>query len=203
MVSLQNWVKNFNLRLCGKATALTITLLLCVNSSHVQFGIDSPEEIQQEAHIRIVSKNLYNDGRQPVPYGVLDRQMVNIWLGIMNKNRWTILNLMTFLRFFTNCFQFYCDIVGCEPKRRTLLDMQPRIEWMRRSFWLFGFGIARLSRRPLSINHPNSSGHLQGELISMVVAKFYGYFELRKQKMSFWKRIFLSLVVFLTEWWFS
>lgn len=45
--------------------------------SHVQFGIDSPEEIQQEAHIRIVSKNLYNDGRQPVPYGVLDRQMVS------------------------------------------------------------------------------------------------------------------------------
>lgn len=44
--------------------------------SHVQFGIASPEEIQQEAHIRIVSKNLYNDGRQPVPYGVLDRQMV-------------------------------------------------------------------------------------------------------------------------------
>lgn len=46
--------------------------------SHVQFGIDSPEEIQQEAHIRIVSKNLYNDGRQPVPYGVLDRQMVDL-----------------------------------------------------------------------------------------------------------------------------
>lgn len=47
-----------------------------LHRSHVQFGIDSPEEIQQEAHIRIVSKNLYNDGRQPVPYGVLDRQMV-------------------------------------------------------------------------------------------------------------------------------
>lgn len=49
-----------------------------VHRSHVQFGISSPEEIQQEAHIRIVSKNLYNDGRQPVPYGVLDRQMVCI-----------------------------------------------------------------------------------------------------------------------------
>lgn len=44
--------------------------------SHVQFGMDSPEEIQQEAHIRVVSKNLYSDGRQPVAYGVLDRQMV-------------------------------------------------------------------------------------------------------------------------------
>lgn len=44
--------------------------------SHVQFGMDSPDEIQQEAHIRIVSKNLYGDGRQPASYGVLDRQMV-------------------------------------------------------------------------------------------------------------------------------
>lgn len=52
---------------------------LCIHvRSHVQFGIDSPDEIQQEAHIRIVSKNLYNDGRQPVPYGVLDRQMVRL-----------------------------------------------------------------------------------------------------------------------------
>lgn len=47
-------------------------------SSHVQFGLDSPDEIQQEAHIRVVSKNLYSDGRQPVPYGVLDRQMVKL-----------------------------------------------------------------------------------------------------------------------------
>lgn len=56
-----------------------ITLIICKFRSHVQFGINSPEEIQQEAHIRIVSKNLYNDGRQPVPYGVLDRQMVCIF----------------------------------------------------------------------------------------------------------------------------
>lgn len=48
-------------------------------SSHVQFGLDSPEQIQQEAHIRVVSKNLYSDGRQPVPYGVLDRQMVKLF----------------------------------------------------------------------------------------------------------------------------
>lgn len=38
--------------------------------------MDSPEEIQQEAHIRVISKNLYSDGRQPVQNGVLDRQMV-------------------------------------------------------------------------------------------------------------------------------
>ncbi|XP_036339416.1 DNA-directed RNA polymerase III subunit RPC1-like [Rhagoletis pomonella] len=43
--------------------------------SHVQFCISSPEEIQQESHLRIVSKNLYQGQRQPVPYGVLDKRM--------------------------------------------------------------------------------------------------------------------------------
>lgn len=47
-------------------------------SSHVQFGMACPEEIQQEAHIRVVSKNLYAQGREPVLYGVLDRRMVNL-----------------------------------------------------------------------------------------------------------------------------
>lgn len=41
----------------------------------MQFSISSPEEIQQESHLRIVSKNLYQAQRQPVPYGVLDRRM--------------------------------------------------------------------------------------------------------------------------------
>lgn len=45
-------------------------------SSHVQFGMASAEEIQQEAHIRVVSKNLYGQGREPVSFGVLDRRMV-------------------------------------------------------------------------------------------------------------------------------
>lgn len=48
----------------------------CFFSSHVQFGMASAEEIQQEAHIRVVSKNLYAQGREPVSYGVLDRRMV-------------------------------------------------------------------------------------------------------------------------------
>uniref|UniRef100_A0A1A9WT12 DNA-directed RNA polymerase subunit n=1 Tax=Glossina brevipalpis TaxID=37001 RepID=A0A1A9WT12_9MUSC len=43
--------------------------------SHVQFSVSSPEEIQQESHLRIVSKNLYQAQRKPVPYGVLDRRM--------------------------------------------------------------------------------------------------------------------------------
>ncbi|EEB15462.1 DNA-directed RNA polymerase III largest subunit, putative [Pediculus humanus corporis] len=45
--------------------------------SHVCFGVDSPEVIQQQAHIHVVGKNLYNQDapRTPVAYGVLDRQM--------------------------------------------------------------------------------------------------------------------------------
>ncbi|XP_055374770.1 DNA-directed RNA polymerase III subunit RPC1 [Condylostylus longicornis] len=43
--------------------------------SHVQFCIDSPQQIQQESVLRIVSKNLYGPNREPIPYGVLDRRM--------------------------------------------------------------------------------------------------------------------------------
>lgn len=45
--------------------------------SHVHFGMDSPEMMQQEAHIQIIAKNLYQDlNREPIPYGVLDKKMV-------------------------------------------------------------------------------------------------------------------------------
>ncbi|XP_059619730.1 DNA-directed RNA polymerase III subunit RPC1 [Phlebotomus argentipes] len=45
--------------------------------SKVRFCMNSPEMIQQESHIQVVSKNLYNQeqGRVPVAYGVLDRRM--------------------------------------------------------------------------------------------------------------------------------
>nr|CAD7197843.1 unnamed protein product [Timema douglasi] len=45
--------------------------------SHVCFGVDSPHQIQQQAHLHVVAKNLYNQDTQrtPVPYGVLDRRM--------------------------------------------------------------------------------------------------------------------------------
>ncbi|CAH1249658.1 POLR2A [Branchiostoma lanceolatum] len=45
--------------------------------SHVCFGMMSDEEMRQQSHIHVVSKNLYNqDSRQvPVPYGVLDNHM--------------------------------------------------------------------------------------------------------------------------------
>ncbi|KFB44003.1 hypothetical protein ZHAS_00011833 [Anopheles sinensis] len=45
--------------------------------SHVSFNIDSAQQIQQEAHLHVVAKNLYNQNaeRTPVAYGVLDRRM--------------------------------------------------------------------------------------------------------------------------------
>ncbi|XP_013420118.1 DNA-directed RNA polymerase III subunit RPC1 isoform X2 [Lingula anatina] len=45
--------------------------------SHVRFGLLSSEQMRQQAHIHVVSKNLYmQDGsRKPVPYGVLDHRM--------------------------------------------------------------------------------------------------------------------------------
>lgn len=39
--------------------------------------MNSPEEIQQEAHICVFSKNLYSRGREPILNGVLDRRMVS------------------------------------------------------------------------------------------------------------------------------
>lgn len=45
--------------------------------SHVNFGLFSPEQMHQYAHIHCVSKNLYNQdqSRTPVPFGVLDSHM--------------------------------------------------------------------------------------------------------------------------------
>lgn len=45
--------------------------------SHVTFNVDSGSDIQQAAHIRVITKNLYaQDGqRVPAAYGVLDRRM--------------------------------------------------------------------------------------------------------------------------------
>ncbi|XP_068736318.1 DNA-directed RNA polymerase III subunit RPC1-like isoform X2 [Montipora capricornis] len=52
--------------------------------SHVNFGLFSPEQMHQYAHIHCVSKNLYNQdsGRTPVPFGVLDSHM-----GTSSKDR--------------------------------------------------------------------------------------------------------------------
>ncbi|KAL1517105.1 hypothetical protein ABEB36_000913 [Hypothenemus hampei] len=45
--------------------------------SHLSFGVESSESMQQQSHIHVVAKNLYNQdiGRTPVPYGVLDKRL--------------------------------------------------------------------------------------------------------------------------------
>lgn len=46
--------------------------------SHICFGMKSPEEMRQQAHIQVVSKNLYSqdNNHAPLLYGVLDHRMV-------------------------------------------------------------------------------------------------------------------------------
>jgi DNA-directed RNA polymerase III subunit RPC1 len=46
--------------------------------SHVSFGVESAESMQQQSHIHVVAKNLYNQDvqRTPIPYGVLDKRLV-------------------------------------------------------------------------------------------------------------------------------
>ncbi|EFA01191.1 DNA-directed RNA polymerase III subunit RPC1 [Tribolium castaneum] len=45
--------------------------------SHISFGIESAESMQQQSHIHVVAKNLYNQDvqRTPIPYGVLDKRL--------------------------------------------------------------------------------------------------------------------------------
>lgn len=47
----------------------------------MSFGVESPQQIQQQAHIQVVAQNLYNRdaARTPVLYGMLDRRMVGKW----------------------------------------------------------------------------------------------------------------------------
>ena len=47
-------------------------------SAKVSFGMESSHQIQQQAHIQVVAKNLYNQDAQrtPIAYGMLDRRMV-------------------------------------------------------------------------------------------------------------------------------
>ncbi|KAK9891975.1 hypothetical protein WA026_017458 [Henosepilachna vigintioctopunctata] len=45
--------------------------------SHITFGVESPENMQQQSHLHVVQKNLYNEDSQrtPIPYGVLDKRL--------------------------------------------------------------------------------------------------------------------------------
>ncbi|KAJ3649772.1 hypothetical protein Zmor_021495 [Zophobas morio] len=45
--------------------------------SHISFGVESAESMQQQSHIHVVAKNLYNQDiqRTPIAYGVLDKRL--------------------------------------------------------------------------------------------------------------------------------
>lgn len=61
-------------------TVVNLSSMSLFFSSHISFGVESPESMQQQALINVVAKNLYNQDlqRTPVVYGVLDRRLVNI-----------------------------------------------------------------------------------------------------------------------------
>ena len=52
--------------------------VIFVYRSHICFGMKSAEQMRQQAHIQVVSKNLYSQDTKhtPLPYGVLDHRMV-------------------------------------------------------------------------------------------------------------------------------
>ena len=65
---------------CKVLLYTTLPLLLVSNAyrSHICFGIQSAEQMRQQAHIQVVSKNLYSQDTKhtPLSYGVLDHRMV-------------------------------------------------------------------------------------------------------------------------------
>lgn len=60
-----------------------------LSRSHICFGMKSPEEMRQQAHIQVVSKNLYSQDNHhaPLQYGVLDHRMVRS-LGFLPRPFW-------------------------------------------------------------------------------------------------------------------
>lgn len=53
-------------------------IFVFVHRSHICFGMKSAEQMRQQAHIQVVSKNLYSQdtSHTPLSYGVLDHRMV-------------------------------------------------------------------------------------------------------------------------------
>lgn len=62
----------------GKWFWCNCSLVSFHSRSHICFGMKSPEEMRQQAHIQVVSKNLYSqdNNHAPLLYGVLDHRMV-------------------------------------------------------------------------------------------------------------------------------
>lgn len=118
-------------------------------SSHVTFGVESAESMQQQAHLHVVAKNLYNQdlSRTPVPYGVLDQRMVPIRF-IKQKDE-SIRSVW---------------IIGYESKGISVPNLWEGAERLRGPLRLHGSGVARLPRRLLPQHHLHPADDLQAVL---------------------------------------
>lgn len=66
------------------ARAVNVSLLIDLPCSrHIRFDVFSSHQVQQQAHLHVVSKSLYSqdNARSAVPYGVLDHRMVSVCAG--------------------------------------------------------------------------------------------------------------------------
>jgi hypothetical protein len=70
-------------------TPLLALLVSNAYRSHICFGIQSAEQMRQQAHIQVVSKNLYSQDTKhtPLSYGVLDHRMVGHGLALPNHTQ--------------------------------------------------------------------------------------------------------------------
>ncbi len=71
----------YRVSLLKQCLTLWFSFALLFYRSHICFGMKSAEQMRQQAHIQVVSKNLYSQDTKhtPLSYGVLDHRMV--WHG--------------------------------------------------------------------------------------------------------------------------
>lgn len=118
--------------------------------SHICFGMKSAEQMRQQAHIQVVSKNLYSQDTKhtPLAYGVLDHRMVR------HKHIST---------YFTLCKKPACNTLstisdithpsaltspaGHQWERQAVFDMWEESGRLLGTLWLLGSGAAVFSCR--------------------------------------------------------
>lgn len=116
--------------------------------SHICFGMKSAEQMRQQAHIQVVSKNLYSQdtSRTPLPYGVLDHRMgtseKDRGCETCGKNLADCLGHYGYLDLELPCFHigYFKAIIGilqmiCETCSRIMLSKEERqqfLDYLRR-----------------------------------------------------------------------
>lgn len=154
-------------RLSGPWISPFTVFVLCVtfvydDRSHICFGMKSAEQMRQQAHIQVVSKNLYSQdtSHTPLAYGVLDHRMV--WHGHLSLSRmsqwikWkcnifkSMLHVLV-CKFFFKVFKVFvhpfncCSLVlppGHQWKGQALFDMWEESRRLLGTLWILGSGAA-------------------------------------------------------------